>query len=242
MRIPRIHHPGPLPAGRRLELEPTAANHVTRVLRLRPGSPLVLFDGAGNEFDATLEEAHRRAVVVSVGAARAAIAESPLKVTLAQGISRGERMDYTIQKAVELGVERIVPVVTERTVVSLSDERADKRLQHWHGVLVAACEQSGRAHLPRLSPIVTLERWLEAGPDGLGLVLDPRAADGVDALERPAAVTLLIGPEGGLADHERADAYARGYRGARLGPRILRTETAALAALAVLQYRWGDLG
>lgn len=243
MPIPRIHVPAPLADGGELDLPAAAARHVVQVLRLRPPAPLILFDGNGGEYAATLLPGGGGSRV-RLGARMEAERESPLALTLLQGISRGERMDYTIQKAVELGVQRIVPVTTRRSVVRLSAERAAKRLAHWQGVVVSACEQCGRTRLPQLAPLQPLEAALKDGirPDALRLVLSPDAVAMLHTVaDAPAAVALLVGPEGGLDEAELAAAAAAGWRGLRLGPRVLRTETAGVVALAVLQARWGDL-
>lgn len=242
MRIPRIYFPNPLASGVHIELDESGANHVARVLRLKEGAALTLFNGSGGEFDATLLAVERRRVVVEVGTFAARESESPLQITLAQGISRGERMDYTIQKAVELGVTTIVPLVTERCMVELKGEREEKRLGHWRGIIIGACEQSGRNHIPRLEPITSLASWLERPASGTRLLLDHRAGQSVQTLPTGAEFTLLIGPEGGFAPQEREQALRHDYQGIRLGPRVLRTETAALAALTALQTRFGDLG
>jgi 16S rRNA (uracil1498-N3)-methyltransferase len=242
MPIPRIHVDGPLADGQELDLPAAAARHVVQVLRLRPPAPLILFDGSGGEYAATLLPGGSSRV--RLGARTDVERESPLALTLLQGISRGERMDYTIQKAVELGVQRIVPVTTRRSVVRLSAERAAKRRAHWQGVVVSACEQCGRARLPQLLPLQPHEVALHDGapPEALRFVLAPEATTTLHAIaETPSAVALLVGPEGGLDDSELTAAAAAGWRGIRLGPRVLRTETAGAAALAVLQARWGDL-
>lgn len=241
MRIPRIYQTQRLAENSRITLEEGAARHVARVLRLGPGAPLRLFDGRGGEYAATIVESDKREVNVAVGNFTEVEVESTLSLTLAQGISKGERMDFTIQKAVELGVQRIVPLQTERSVVNLKGERRDKKLEHWRGVIISACEQCGRNTLPELLPMQSLSSWLEKPRQGSGLLLDHRAGSTIDSLSRPDAVTLLIGPEGGLSEGERQQARAAGYTGLRLGPRVLRTETAALTALAALQSRWGDL-
>jgi 16S rRNA (uracil1498-N3)-methyltransferase len=242
MRIPRIHCAQPLHAGQCAQLDSEAANHVTRVLRLREGAPLILFDGNGGEFEARIATLGRREVTVELGAHYARDSESPLEITLVQAVSRGERMDYTIQKAVELGVSRIAPVLSARSVVSLDEERRGRRMEHWRKIIVGACEQCGRNRLPELLDVRPLDAWLDQPPEGLALVLDHRAKHRLGELGLAQAVTLLIGPEGGLAVEEVAAAEAAGYGGLRLGPRVLRTETAAVAALSVLQARWGDLG
>lgn len=241
MRVPRIYQTQRLVENSRITLDESAARHVARVLRLGTGAPLRLFDGHGGEYAASIVEAGKREVIVAVGEHTSVEVESPLELTLAQGISRGERMDFTIQKAVELGVQRIVPLQTERSVVNLKGERRDKKLEHWRGVIISACEQCGRNALPELLPMQSLSSWLERPLQGSGLLLDHRAESTVGSLSRPDALTLLIGPEGGLSEGERHEARTAGYAGLRLGPRVLRTETAALAALSALQSRWGDL-
>lgn len=241
MRSPRIYHPQPLVGLSCVELEDAAARHVARVLRLGIGNPLTLFDGSGGEYPALITAVEKRRVEVELGAHSDHECESPLQVTLAQGISKGERMDYTIQKAVELGISRIVPISTERSVVALKGEREEKRLAHWQGVIVSACEQCGRNTLPQLLPVHSLPSWLDIPVEGNGLLLDHRAENSLSTLQLTSTMTLLIGPEGGLSEAEQERAIAAGYQGLRLGPRVLRTETAALTALAALQSRWGDL-
>ncbi|WP_405231623.1 16S rRNA (uracil(1498)-N(3))-methyltransferase [Lentisalinibacter salinarum] len=242
MRTVRLHYPEPLTSGDEVTVGEDDARYLTRVLRLPVGAPLVLFDGRGGEYDATMVTAGRRVVTVAVGEHRAVERESPLAVTVAQGISRGERMDHVVQKTTELGAAAIVPLLCERGVVRLDDKRAAARLEHWQRVAVSACRQCGRNRLPQIAPITALEDWLAAPPTGLRLVLTPDAADGLTALARPTTpVTLLVGPEGGLTDRETQAAEAAGFRPVGLGPRILRTETAAVAGIAALQTLWGDL-
>jgi 16S rRNA (uracil1498-N3)-methyltransferase len=243
MRIPRIFCHEPINANSHMALDTNAARHVGRVLRMGSGDELVLFDGIGGEYPARIVAADKREIQVECGERIDVECESPLEITLAQGISKGERMDYTIQKAVELGVTHIVPINTERSVVNLRGERLDKRIDHWRGVIISACEQCGRNTLPQLLPMMNLSEWLLQPVKGAGLLLDHRATMGINTLQlTEAACTLLIGPEGGLSEVERAAAQREGYRGMRLGPRVLRTETAALTALAAIQSRWGDLG
>jgi 16S rRNA (uracil1498-N3)-methyltransferase len=216
--------------------------HAVQVLRLKAGAQLRLFDGQGRELEATLSLAERKRSEVQLHSELAIQSESPLDITLLQGISRGERMDFAIQKAVELGVRTIIPVVTERCNVQLSKERAEKRLKHWQGVLMSACEQSGRAFMPDLLPVTSLNEAMAASTAPLKLVLDPQARQRFHSLPQPQALTLLIGPEGGLSDAEISQAEQSGFTSVQFGPRILRTETAAVAALAVVQTLWGDLG
>jgi 16S rRNA (uracil1498-N3)-methyltransferase len=246
MRIPRVYLPLPLASGARLVLDEAASGHLLRVLRLKPGAPLVVFNGQGGEYGATLIGTEGRAAAVLLGDFTADERESALAVTLAQGISRGERMDYTLQKSVEIGVARIVPLETEFGQVRLEGSRLERRRKHWSGIIANAAEQCGRTRLPELAPILTLVEWLSSStPDDgdLRLVLDPAGDAALSRLQAPAAgrITLLVGPEGGLSEKEIARARDAGYLGLRLGPRILRTETAGAAALVALQTLWGDL-
>jgi 16S rRNA (uracil1498-N3)-methyltransferase len=227
-----------------------AAAHAVRVLRLRTGARLVLFDGSGTDFHAEITEiagGHVRARILD---RIAGLPDSPLAVTLVQGVSRGERMDWTLQKATELGVHRIQPVLTARSVVRLDEQQGAKRLRHWVAVVVGACEQCGRSLLPRVEAPETLSQHLAQSAKGLRLMLHPLGENSVaESLARHAAASaggapsleLLIGPEGGLDEAEIAAARRAGYLGVRLGPRILRTETAGIAALAILQAMAGDL-
>jgi 16S rRNA (uracil1498-N3)-methyltransferase len=241
MRTPRVYVDQPLAPGE-LDLPAQAATHLVQVLRLRAGDPLVLFDGEGCDYPGELLKAGRSGARVRIDAPGPPEEEAPLALHLGIGISRGERMDFALQKAVELGVTRLTPLVTARTMVRLEGERLDRRARHWRGLTVAACEQSGRRRLPLLDPVVGLGGWL-GEPHPTPLLLDPRGAGPLTAIPTPGgALTLLIGPEGGLNETERAAATAAGFIGVRLGPRILRTETAPLAALAVIQALWGDFG
>jgi len=242
MRVPRIYHEGTLHPHTELELSENAGNHVARVLRLREQAPLIIFNGNGGEYPAHIVAVEKRRVTVSLQAFVSREVESPLRITLAQGISRGERMDYTLQKAVELGIHRIAPLLTEHCVVELKGERLEKRMEHWRGVIIGACEQCGRNRLPELLPVMTLHEWLKQEGEGKHLLLDHRAEGGIHNLESASSFTLLIGPEGGLSPEEQLNALTSGYQGIRLGPRVLRTETASLVALAALQARFGDIG
>jgi len=232
----------PLAIGLRFPLPEAASAHLVKVLRMDVGSPCVLFNGDGFDYDARLVSWQKRGARVETLDGRAVGNESPLAITLAQGIARGDKMDWILQKATELGVARIAPVVTDRTEVRLDAERADKKSQHWRGVLAAACEQSGRATLPELLPPQALAKF--AGGDGNThrLVLDPEAGQSLAELRlQPGdAITLVIGPEGGLSERDLMMLRAGGYTGLRLGPRILRTETAGVAALAALNALYGD--
>ncbi len=243
MRNPRVYHPRLPGPGQTVELPADTALRLGRVLRLRAGAALTLFDGAGGEYDAELAEFDKRGARVRLGARQERECESPLPVTLAQCISRGERMDYTVRKAVELGVSAIAPLHSEFCQVRLEGERAERRLAHWQAVVIAACEQCGRNRLPALEPPAALADWLTRGHAGTRIVLDPRGGRTLRSLDPIGpSLTLLAGPEGGLSEPELAAAERNGFVATRIGPRILRTETAPLAALAAIQCLWGDLG
>jgi 16S rRNA (uracil1498-N3)-methyltransferase len=244
MRLIRVHVAPPLARGARVTLTGTAAAHVSRVLRLAPGDEVTLFNGDGADYPSRIARLARGTVEVEILGAVAAAPESPLAVRLAQGIARGERMDFVVQKATELGVAAIQPLVMARSVVRLDAAGGARRQAHWHGIAIAACEQCGRARVPQVAAPLTLSAWLErpaAGARRLQL-----AASAAQPLVNAAAgtrdVELLVGPEGGFDEAESAAAQRAGYLPCRLGPRTLRSETAALAALAVLQAVAGDFG
>ncbi len=240
MRRRRIHTPQPLAVGDELQLEPQAARHVSQVLRLRRGTELLLFNGDGRDWSARLLTDHKRDVRVAITGCTDEEPPPLLQIHLGLGISKGERMDLAVQKAVELGVDWITPLQTERSVVRLSRERMEKRMRHWQGIMIAACEQSGRRRLPELLAPIQLEAWL-SGVSGTALLLDHRADHTLNQLPAPEGrVHLLVGPEGGLSEQERTLATRQGFSAVRLGPRVLRTETAPLAAIAALQILWGD--
>ncbi len=243
---PRVHVDARLAPGARLILPDAIGHHLARVLRLRRGAAVVLFDGHGGEHGGVITAVGKQGVAVDVGPWNDSECEATLEVHLAQGVSTGERMDYTLQKAVELGVCGIEPVVTERSVVRLDAERAAKRRGHWERVCISACEQCGRNRVPPVQPPLDFNLWL-GGPAGrneahaLRLLLSPDATRSLRDLPRPPGpILLLAGPEGGLTSLERGDALRRGFCAVRLGPRVLRTETAALAALAAMHALWGD--
>lgn len=242
MRSLRFYYAGPYQSDGDFVLPDAIFRHAVQVLRLKTGAVIQLFDGEGHEYSAELTQVAKRQATAKLTGEISNHSESPLQVCLLQGISRGERMDFAIQKAVELGVQQIVPVITERCNVQLGGERADKRLAHWQGVLISACEQSGRAVLPQLLPVVDLSTALDNCNSDCKLVLDPTAMQRFNALDKQNAVTLLIGPEGGLSDTEIAAAKHSGFTAIQFGPRILRTETASAAALAIVQANWGDIG
>lgn len=242
MRRPRLHVEQRLAAGQRVVIEDPARERLVSVLRLRDGAPVVLFDGHGQDWPGQLELSRGNATVV-LGEPTLVDNESPLQVTLAQAIARGEKMDLILQKATELGVARIVPIITERTEVRLDAERGVRRTEHWRRVIISACEQCGRARLPMLEPPVELSTFAaEAARSGIRrFALHPESGQSISRIQRGEAVVIVVGPEGGLGDRDRATLGAAGFGALRLGPRILRTETAGLAALAALQALAGDL-
>lgn len=242
MRIPRFYCANLAANTTPMMLPDDVFRHAIQVLRMKPGALLNLFDGEGLEYQVQLEQVDKRQASVSMQQQIMTDNESPLDILLMQGISRGERMDYAIQKAVELGVKRIMPVITERCNVQLNGDRAEKRMNHWQGVVISACEQSGRSFLPKLLPITSLSAALLEVNDDCKLVLDPEAARGFSNVNKASQIALLIGPEGGLSDTEVQQSVAGGFNGISLGPRILRTETASAAALAMVQAGWGDIG
>jgi 16S rRNA (uracil1498-N3)-methyltransferase len=240
MRRPRIFVDLELPPGAQVSLPARPSQHLIKVLRLRAGDPLILFNGDGREVPSRLVGPTGTGALVATGDPGDPEPPYPLKVHLGIGVSRGERMDVALQKAVELGVSSIAPLFSRRSVVRLSGERLEKRHRHWQGVIIAACEQSGRRRLPRLDRAASLEAWLSADHPH-PFLLDHRSPTPLPSATPPAdAVTLLVGPEGGLAPAERVSAHRAGFVGVRLGPRVLRTETAPIAALAAIQALWGD--
>lgn len=242
MRIPRIYTQQQLSEGADIELEPGPSQHLARALRMVAGDSLRLFNGAGGEFNATIGEIGKRGVAVRVGSLLATSAESPLYVHLGIAVSRGERMDFVVQKATELGVSEITPLFTERTEVKLSAERAAKKHRHWNQVAISACEQCGRNVLPTVNPVADLASWLQVTEAEQKLVLHHRTDRVLESSGAPTSLALLVGPEGGLSGGEINSAERAGYKGLSLGPRVLRTETAPLAAIAIIQARWGDMG
>lgn len=243
MKCPRLYLDQPLYPGAELELPADPAGHL-RVLRARPGQAVILFNGDGQDYPGELLALERRTARIVLGQPQPNTTAPTLALTLFQGVSKGDRMDTAIQKAVELGVGCIGPVFTERSVVRLDDKRLARRHAHWNGVIVSACEQCGRAELPRLLPACDLPALLSGHRPGSRLVLDPTASQGMRELLPPngGSLDLLVGPEGGLSGQEIASARDAGWTPLRLGPRVLRTETAGIAALAGVQALWGDMG
>jgi 16S rRNA (uracil1498-N3)-methyltransferase len=245
MRIPRIFTEHALSSGASIVLDGSAARHIGSALRMSVGQQITLFNGQGGEFSAELTAVGKSQVSVMVGDCRPVDRESPLQLHLAIGVSRGERMDLIVQKATELGVTDITPLFTERTEVKLSAERLEKKLNHWQQVVVSACEQCQRNRLPTIHSAQTLEQWLSRSglPDtALKLVLHHRTEQRLAQYQPPQSVCILVGPEGGLSDAEIQRAIGQGFKPLALGPRVMRTETAPLAAISILQSLWGDMG
>jgi len=241
---PRFFCSGDLSQGATRDLPLAAAHHAARVLRLVVGDAVIVFNGVGGESAARILSISKDHVAVRIGPWSARESESGVRVVLLQGLSARERMDFTIQKAVELGVAEIFPLATQRSVMRLADERAARRVEHWQNLVIAACEQSGRNRVPEVHPVSSLSTWLGTHPGVAGeqrVILSTRARVRLRDLSSPLRLILLTGPEGGFAAEEEEMASASGFERVRLGPRVLRTETAALAALAAIHTLWGDL-
>jgi 16S rRNA (uracil1498-N3)-methyltransferase len=242
MRVSRLYVQLKLAPNEKVELDDDSGHYVRAVLRLKKDDAIILFNGNGGEYACILSEISRKTVLVAVKSWSGRSVESPLQVTLGLGISRGDRMDLSVQKAVELGVYKITPIIAERCVVQFKGEKKPQRLQHWQKIVQHAAEQSGRTVLPELAVIAALQNWV-GNQQGLKVFLDPYAEKSLAELQPEGMkVTLLTGPEGGFTDQERSLAKAAGFIPVRLGSRILRTETAAIAALAAVQMLWGDFG
>jgi len=243
VRLTRVHVDSPLAPDTDLPLPDAAAYHVARVLRLREGAVIAAFDGSGSEYRCEILAVKGDEVRVRVGAKSAGLPESPLRITLVQAISRSERMDWTLQKATELGVRAIMPVLSARSVVRLDERQAEKKLRHWQAIVASACEQCGRSVVPEIRAPLELSRYLASAPrEGQRFVLSPTGPASLAGITSMGTrAELLIGPEGGLDDAELERATAVGFTPVRLGPRVLRTETAGIVALTVLQALWGDL-
>lgn len=240
MRVSRLYVNAALNVGGRIELDDDAAHYVRSVLRLKAGDTIVLFNGAGGEYSSRFNEVSRKAVRVDIEQFSARDVESPLSVTLGMGISRGDRMDWAVQKAVELGVTQLTPLITERCVTKLNDDKKQQRLRHWQHIVQHAAEQSGRTRLPVLGEIAALSEWV-GRQQRMRVFLDPYAERSLADLQpENRHITLLSGPEGGFSEQERQLAREAGFIPIRLGARILRTETAVLSALAAVQSLWGD--
>lgn len=243
MRIPRLYHPELITQLGTLFLSDDAAGHIGRVLRMKPEQEILLFDGSGAEFPAKITEVSKKNVQVEILRKVEKSIESPLDIHLGQVVSRGEKMEFTIQKSVELGVNTITPLISERCGVKLDPKRFEKKLVQWQKIAIAACEQCGRNKVPVVRPLMKLEEWCAEQDDALKLNLHPRAKYSINTLPTPVEkVRLLIGPEGGLSAEEISMTEKHQFEETLLGPRVLRTETAALTAITALQVRFGDLG
>lgn len=242
MTAPRLFTNHPLDATTVRELDAAAAHHAARVLRMQVGARLTLFNGDGCEYPAVITHIDKRRVIVEISERIAVDRESPLALVLGLGVSRGDRMDFAVQKATELGVRTIVPLTTEHSGTALRGERALKKLQHWQQVALSACEQSGRNRIPDVRAPASLAQWLASVDSERALVLDPASRRSLTPSPTPRSVALLVGPEGGLSTQEIAQACASGFEATAIGPRTLRTETAPPAAIAICQFLWGDLG
>ncbi|GLQ74725.1 16S rRNA (uracil(1498)-N(3))-methyltransferase [Vibrio penaeicida] len=243
MRIPRIYHPETINELGLVKLSDDAAGHIGRALRMKEGQNVLLFDGSNAEFPAIISEVSKKNVTVDVLERVETSIESPLNIHLGQVVSRGEKMEFTIQKSVELGVNTITPLISERCGVKLDTKRFEKKLAQWQKIAISACEQCGRNTIPEIRPIMQLEQWCAEQSDALKLNLHPRAQYSINTLPTPITrVRLLIGPEGGLSAEEIRMTEEYQFEETLLGPRVLRTETAALTAITALQVRFGDLG
>lgn len=243
MRVPRIYQPQPLAVNQQLNLDEDGAAHIGKVLRMGSGEQISLFSGDGNDYLAEIVDAGKKSVTVKVLSCEANPSESPLNLHLGQVISRGDRMEFTIQKSVELGVNTITPLFSDRCGVKLTGERLEKKIQQWQKIVISACEQSGRSQVPIVRPAMELQQWCSEPTSALKLNLHPRAAHGINGLDLShTRVRLLIGPEGGLSAEEIAMTETYQFTDVLLGPRVLRTETASLTAITALQLRFGDLG
>ena len=245
MRIPRIYQATPLKTGGSIFLEAQAATHVARVLRLKQHDQIIVFNGQGGEYVGVIDAIDKRSVKIVLESYQQPDTESPLYISLVQGISRSERMDYTLQKSVELGVSEIYPVTTQHISIHLDEARARKKHGHWQGVVNSACEQSRRERVPQVHDLVSLQSCVEslsAGNEQTLLVLDHRAQATMKQVTTPKnqRIVIVVGPEGGLSEEERDWLVGEGFTAVSMGPRVLRTETAALAAIAVMQSLWGD--
>ena len=240
MRTPRIYTPQTLAGLSFIELEPQASHHINKVLRMQEGDSIILFNGDGFDYTALIDNIHKKSLSASIDGSIASETESPLSIHLGIGISKGDRMDWVMQKATELGVTTITPLFTERTEVRLKGERLEKKHLHWQQIIISACEQSGRSVLPELAPATRIDLWTKSNDAEKKFVLHHRSTQSLDSKDTPKSITLLVGPEGGLSEAEIKAAEKHNFDALALGPRVLRTETAPLAALSVLQLLWGD--
>jgi 16S rRNA (uracil1498-N3)-methyltransferase len=242
MRIPRIYIDQPLAIAESVLLNENASHYLSKVLRMQEGRELIVFNGKGGEYCAQINELGKKQVSIQVNQFHQDNRQSSLDLHLAIGVSRGERMDWVLQKATELGVTQIIPLITERTEVKIKGEKQDKKMQHWQQIIVSACEQCQRNLLPILQEPQAIDDWLKTVSTDCRFVLHHRNDQCLSKSAVPKSITLLIGPEGGLSEEEITLAENKEFQSLRLGPRILRTETAPVAAISLVQYLWGDLG
>jgi 16S rRNA (uracil1498-N3)-methyltransferase len=241
MRIPRIYIDQDMAITESVSLDENASHYLSKVLRMQEGRELIVFNGKGGEFSAQIKEISKKCVIIEIGKLTEENRQSPLQLELAIGISRGERMDWVLQKATELGVSRIIPLITERTEVKVKGEKQDKKMQHWRQIIISACEQCHRNLLPALCEPQSIDEWLAGVSTDCRFVLHHRNDQSLAKSVSPNSVSLLIGPEGGLSEDEIVLAENYQFQSLRLGPRVLRTETAPVAAISLVQYLWGDL-
>ncbi|WP_019528852.1 16S rRNA (uracil(1498)-N(3))-methyltransferase [Dasania marina] len=241
MRIPRIFTLSNMASGQSVELEAQASHYLSKVLRMQTDAALILFNNQGGEFDANIVSIAKKSVSVVIGEHRSDNRQSPLSVHLGIAMSKGDRMDWVMQKATELGASEITPLYTDRTELKLKADRADKKHSHWHNIIISACEQCQRNLLPQLHQPSNLQDWLNSAQADKKLVLHHRNSQQLNPADSPSSAAILIGPEGGLSDSEIQLAEAQGFNALSLGPRVLRTETAPLVALTLLQSLWGDI-
>lgn len=241
MRVPRIYTATGLSSNTSVELDPAASNHVGKVLRMKPGQHITLFNGSGTDYTATITEVTKKQIIATIDSSIEVASESPLNTHIGQVMSRGDRMDYMIQKSTELGATEITPLTSERCEVKLKGDREEKRVKQWQQIAISAAEQCGRSKIPTIHPITSVEDWVNRKPEGaLGLVLHHRTTQQMTDIKKPKNVCLLIGPEGGLSEAEIEMAIQQRFIATTFGPRVFRTETAPVAALSVLQWLWGD--
>lgn len=241
MRHPRFHVAGPLAVGQHINIEGPVAHHISRVLRMRVGEHVTLFNGEGSSVSGPITRVDKRSVCVKAEIALKELRESPLETTLGLVLSKGDRFDWALQKATELGVTHIQPLISQRCDVRLPPERMEKKHAHWTQVVISACEQCGRNHLPEIRAVTRLEDWIANARSERRFILAPGTPARLDTGKAPASIDLLIGPEGGLTEDEIARACQAGFETVTFGPRIWRTETAPVAALSIFQWLWGDL-
>lgn len=240
MRIPNIYTSNQLVEHQQIELDSQAAQHLVKVLRMKEGDKVRLFDGSGAFFPAELIQTSKKSVLVETQSKELSVSESPLATHIGQVMSRGDRMDYAIQKSTEMGVNQITPLTSERCEVKLNSERSDKRVKHWQQVAISAAEQCGRATVPVINPVMPMADWVNSC-EGLSLVLHHRDTQQLSSLPKPDSVNILIGPEGGLSEQEIQLAQDKDFISTTLGPRVMRTETAPVTVLGIVQWLWGDL-